>query len=309
VIGQELGYYRAEGLDMEFKAISSHAALTESISNGSLEFAVGSPTFLLPIVAKGEPFPAIQYYQYTYPFKWDWAVMPDSPIQALKDLDGKKLGVATFGTIEQQIGSIMLKQAGIDPARQAWTAVGEGTPGHVALQRGDIEAMIYFDTGFGGWDAAGLRYRLLPRPDDLPQIGGFYVEASPRLLQEKKDLAVGFARSIAKGSVFALENPDAGAKAFLKMFPEAGSPSKSEQQNVDAIKVAVARRMPLWKAPDPSITKWGFIREEEWKDEVEFAGLAEQVKDVKSLYTNDLIDEINTFDQEAVKRAAREYKG
>lgn len=309
VIGQELGYYREEGLDMDFKAITSHAALTEGIKNGSLQFAVGSPTFLLPLVAKGETFPAIQFYEYTYPFKWDWAVKTDSPIKEVADLKGKKLGVASFGTIEQQIGSIMLRQRGINPDTDvSWTAVGEGTTGHVALMRGDIDAMIYFDTGFGGWDAAGLQYRLLPRPPDVPQVGGFFIEATPELLKNQRAMAVGFARGVAKGTIFALENPDAGSKVFLKMFPESRVPSKSDEENIQAIKIAVARRMPLWRCPDPSVTKLGFIREQEWRDEVAFAGLTDKITDVHQFYTNELIDDINSFDVEAIKRQARDYR-
>jgi NitT/TauT family transport system substrate-binding protein len=309
VIGQQLGYFRDEGLDMEFKAIGTHVAITEGIKNGSLEFGVGSPTFLLPLVAKGDPFPAIQFFEYTYPFKWDWAVLENSPIKEIGDLKGKKLGVASFGTVEQQIGKAMLKQRGIDADSDVtWTAVGEGTPGHVALTRGDIDAMIYFDTGFGGWDAAGLRYRLLPRPNDVPQVGGFFIESTPQFLKDRREHAVGFARGVSKGTVFALENPDAAAKLFLKMFPESGSPGKSEAENVQAIKVSVARRMPLWKAPDPTITKWGFIREQEWKDEVAFAGLTDKITDVKPFFTNELIDDINKFDAEAVKRQARDFK-
>ena len=83
----------------------------------------------------------------------------NSPIQQVGDLKGKKLGVASFGTVEQQVGSYMLKQRGIDPEKDVtWTAVGEGNTGQVALTRGDVDAMIYFYTGFGGWDAANLKY-------------------------------------------------------------------------------------------------------------------------------------------------------
>ena len=59
VVGQELGYYRDEGLDLDFKAISTHVALLKGIRNGSLQFAVGSPTFFLPVAAaKDGSFPS-----------------------------------------------------------------------------------------------------------------------------------------------------------------------------------------------------------------------------------------------------------
>lgn len=307
-IGQELGYYRQEGLEVEFKAITAHTAILEGMKSGSVQFGVGSPTFLLPIVAKGEPFPPIQFYEYTYPFKWDWAVPVDSQINEVSQLKGKKLGVASFGTVEQQIGKAMLQQRGINPDTDvAWTAVGEGTTGNIALNRGDIDAMIYSDTGFGAWDVAGMKYRLLPRPTDVPQVGGFFIQTMPETLKNDRASAVGMGRGTAKGSVFALESPDAGASVLLKMFPEVGTPSKSASENIRDIKMTVAKRMQIWKSPDPTVAKWGFIREQEWLDEVKFAGLSGKVADVKPLFTNDLSDEINAFDAEAIKQQARSY--
>jgi len=270
---------------------------------------VGAPSIILPTAAKGETYPAIQFYEYTYPFKWDWVVAENSPIRELQDVKGKKLGVASLGTVEQPIGKIMLQKIGVNPESDVtWTAVGEGTTGHIALGRGDIDAMIYYDTGFGAWDVTGLKYRLLPRPDNLPQVGGFFFQATPATIKEKRTLAVGLGRGTAKGTIFALENPTASAELFLKMFPEAGVPSKSKDENVQDIKTVVARRMPLWKPYDSSVTKWGFTTEKEWRDEVEFMELTGKVADVGQFYTNELIDEINTFDAEAVKKQAREHR-
>ena len=308
VIGQELGYYREEGLEVEFKAIGSVAAMTEAVRNGNLRMSVGSPTFLLTAAAKGDAVPTRLFHEYTYPFKWDWAVPPDSQVKELSDLKGKKLGVANFGTIEQLIGKSMLRQVGIDPENDvSWTAVGEGTTGHIALSRGDIDAMIYYDTGFGAWDAAGLAYRLLDRPKGVPQVGGFFLQATPSAIQDQRALVVGMGRATAKGTVFALENTEAAARVFLKMFPEVGTTSNSTEENVKALMAILARRRPRWKSPDRSVTKFGFIREQELRDEVAFLELASKIADVKPFYTNELNDDINNFDAELIRRQAREF--
>jgi NitT/TauT family transport system substrate-binding protein len=307
VIGQELGYYREEGLEVEFKAVGSVAAMTEAVRSGNLTMSVGSPTFLLTSAAKGDAAPTRLFHEYAYPFKWDWAVPPDSPVRDLADLKGKKLGVANFGTIEQLIGKSMLRQVSIDPENDvSWTAVGEGTTGHIALSRADIDAMIYYDTGFGAWDAAGLAYRLLDRPKEVPQVGGFFLQATPSTLQNERAMAVGLGRGTAKGTVFALENIDAAAKTFLKMFPEVATASRTTEENVRALAAVLARRKPLWKSPDPSITKLGFIREQELRDEVKFLDLASAIPDVTPFFTNELNDEINAFDPEPIRRQARE---
>jgi len=51
----------------------------------------------------------------------------------------------------------------------------------------------------------------------------------------------------------------------------------------------------------------GFILESEILVDAKCAGL-DSIKDVKPLYTNELIDEINSFDVEKVRAEARNYK-
>jgi hypothetical protein len=43
----------------------------------------------------------------------------------------------------------------------------------------------------------------------------------------------------------------------------------------------------------------------EWEAQVAFVGLADKIKDVSPFFTNDLIEEINAFDKEAVMAQAK----
>ncbi len=59
----------------------------------------------------------------------------------------------------------VLRSLGIDPDKDVkWTAVGNGIPAGVALDRGAIDALAYYDTGFGQIEAAGMAIEMLPRP-------------------------------------------------------------------------------------------------------------------------------------------------
>ena len=126
---------------------------------------VGTPAFQFPLFAKGQLPPIVNYYEYTYPYKWDVAVKPESGIQKYEDLKGKKIGVSDLGTTDYPVTRAVLQNLGIDPDKDVtWTAVGAGVSAGVALQRGVIDALAYFDTGFGQIDAAGIAMRMLPRP-------------------------------------------------------------------------------------------------------------------------------------------------
>jgi NitT/TauT family transport system substrate-binding protein len=74
---------------------------------------------------------------------------------------------------------------------------------------------------------------------------------------------------------------------------------------VKSILFAAKRRIPLYRPPYPD-TKMGFIREEELLLDAKFLGL--DITDVKPLFTNDMIDEINHFDRQKVIAEAKAYK-
>jgi hypothetical protein len=43
----------------------------------------------------------------------------------------------------------------------------------------------------------------------------------------------------------------------------------------------------------------------EWEAQVEYAGLSGQIKNLAGCFTNDLIDEINAFDADAIRAKAK----
>ena len=68
---------------------------------------------------------------------------------------------------------------------------------------------------------------------------------------------------------------------------------------------AAKRRIPLYRPPYEN-TKMGFIREEELKLDAKFLSL--DIKDLKPIYTNDMIDEINNYDRGKIIEQAKSFK-
>src|SRR3954452_10494424 len=213
LIAEGLGYNREEGLAFTPAALGTNANVQIALDKGDIEFGVGTPSFQFPLFAKGQLPPIVNYYEYTYPYKWDVAVKPDSGIQKYEDLKGKKIGVSDLGTTDYPVTRAVLQNIGIDPDKDVtWTAVGAGVSAGVALQRGVVDALAYFDTGFGQIDAAGIAMRMLPRPTTIPMVGGQFLMAMPAMFEKERDLLVGFGRSVCKASQFLLANPTAGAR-------------------------------------------------------------------------------------------------
>jgi NitT/TauT family transport system substrate-binding protein len=308
LIGEALGYYKEEGLSFTPAALGTNSNAQIALDKNDTEFAVGTPSFQLPLYAKNQLPPIVNYYEYTYPYKWDVTVSPDSPIKSYADLKGKKIGVSDLGTTDYPVTRAVLQNLGIDPDKDVqWVAVGAGVSAGVALQRKVIDALAYFDTGFGQIEAAGIPMRFLDRPKDIPLIGGLFISARADFLKANRKTAVGFARAVNKSSEFLMANPEAGARAFLKLYPETAPRGASEADAVKSILFAARRRIPLYRPPYEN-TKMGFIRESELLLDAKFLGL-DSIKDVKPLYTNDLIDEINDYDRAKVIAEAKAYKG
>jgi NitT/TauT family transport system substrate-binding protein len=309
LIPEYLGYYKQEGLTLEFFPLGPNTVVMEQIASKRIDFATGVPTVQLPVVAKGEPLPTMNFYEFTYPFKYGLATSPESKIQAFSDLKGKTLGVSSLGLTDYPIFRLILKRNGIDPDKDvSIIAVGEGVVGGQALKRGAIEALFSYDTQFGAVEAVGIPLRYLPLPKNVPHVGGFYLTTRRETLKEHRNWAVGIGRAVAKAQVFIRENPDAAAYAYLQMFPESAPKASTLDQQIAAIKNPIVKRQAFFSSYDPGVKKWGEMTAAEFKEEVEFLELADKIKDVSGLFTNELIDEINAFDPEKIKAEARSFK-
>jgi NitT/TauT family transport system substrate-binding protein len=306
LIGEGLGYNKQEGFTLQPLWVGTTSNVIVGLANGSIDVGTTSFPFILPLYIKNQLPPLLAYFETTYPYKWDVVVPPDSPIKSYADLKGKKIGVSGLGSTEYPVTRAVLAGLGMNSDKDvgAWIAVGEGLPAGIALQRGMIDALAYFDTGFGQLDYAGIKFRYLPRPADLPMIGGAFLTATKTFLDKNRNLAVGYARSIRKATEFALVNPRAAAKVLLDMYPDLKVRGADLNTSINAVLAPVTKRTPLWHPPYPD-TKIGTIVEAETQREAQFLNM--KVPDTKPLYTNDLIDEINNFDVAAVQAQAKNF--
>jgi NitT/TauT family transport system substrate-binding protein len=307
MIGERLGYMRRAGFALEGLALGALSNVLVALDKGEIEFGILSPSVALPLFAKGQLPPIVAFYEYTYPYKWDVAVKPDSPIERYEDLRGRKVGVSNLGATDYPETRAVLANLGLDPDKDvSWAAVGEGVIAGVALDRGTIDALAYFDTGFGLIESAGIALRYLPRPARVPMIGGFFLAARRDYIERERAACVAFGRSVAMATEFVLANPAAGARAFLDMYPGTAPRGVAPQEAVKRTVHSIARRLTLYRPPYPG-ARLGEIHEAEWRAEADFLDLA--IPNLSPLFTNDLIAEINDFDRDQVIAEAKAWRG
>jgi NitT/TauT family transport system substrate-binding protein len=308
VLPQILGYYKEEGLTLDPVPFNSDAGGYALLESGQVDFAGGGPTSQFAMLGKGRKTTIINVMEHSYPFKYGMAVLPGSPIKSIEDIKGKRIGVTGFGGSEYAVARAVLKLIGLDPDKDvSWLAVGQNAVAGQALQRGDVDALYYYDTGFGTIESAGIQLKYIPNPPNLPKVGGIYVVTTQDFLKEHRGRVVGVMRAMLKAETFIQANPEAAAYLFTQMFPEATPKGKSIEEKVHAVLLPVKKRAALYTNYDTA-AKQGAMSAAEWHEEIVFSGLQDKIKDPSPLYTNELIDEANQFDHEKIRQQALDFK-
>ncbi|HEX2544309.1 MAG TPA: ABC transporter substrate-binding protein [Ramlibacter sp.] len=144
-IAEQLGFFKAEGLDVEIsdfagganalQALQAHAA---DIVSGAYEHTIHAQSknqFLQSIVLMGR---APQIAMGVSP-----RAVPG--YKGVADLRGRKIGVSAPGSSTNMVANIVLARAGIKASEVSYVGVGNSTAALAALRSGQVDAMSNTD--------------------------------------------------------------------------------------------------------------------------------------------------------------------
>jgi NitT/TauT family transport system substrate-binding protein len=306
-IAQQLGFFKQQGMTVNFVNMGGNAQVTSAIGRGQAQVGVGVPNFQVTTKASGQSLPGVDYYEYTYPSKWFLVIPPNSSITSISQLAGKKIGITSLGTADEQVMDSLLQEHGVNPKSVKYQVVGQTNAGGIALSKDQLDASLVWDSVLGAYDVAGIKYKILLSPSGIQKVGGFFLQASPTWLKNNQKLAVGFARAVSEATVYAVANPQAAAAAYLQMFPAAAT-TESKQQQVNDIVRTVKYRASHW-TPYTSGSQLGYIQPSEFKNEVAFASAQSKISDPTQFYTNNLISQIDNYSASAIQAEAKASSG
>ncbi|HEY1227341.1 MAG TPA: ABC transporter substrate-binding protein [Ramlibacter sp.] len=144
-ITEQLGYFKAEGLDVEISDFAGGAKALQALVGGSADVVSGAyehtinmqnrHQIIQSIVLMGRaPQIAIGVSNKTMP-----------GYKGLKDLKGKKIGVSAPGSSTNMIANLVLSRAGLQPTDVSFVGVGTSSGALAALRSGQIDAMSNTD--------------------------------------------------------------------------------------------------------------------------------------------------------------------
>ena len=144
-IADRLGFFQAEGLDVQVRDFAGGALALQAVHDGVAHVCSGAYEHTLRQQTQGHDYRA-------------FVVQGRAPQQALgvsvravpgyrrpADLRGRRVGVSAPGSSTQVMASVLLARAGVDAREVSFVGVGTGATAVAALRTGRVHALCHAD--------------------------------------------------------------------------------------------------------------------------------------------------------------------
>ncbi|MBB3181738.1 ABC transporter substrate-binding protein [Variovorax sp. Sphag1AA] len=312
----KLNFYKPNGVDVEYVNMSSMTQALQSLRAGHVDFGPAVPGLLLPAMAKDPSLDLVSVYKWLPRNANVIVVKPGSPIKSAADLAGKRIGVRSQGDTGIVITKTMLAELGLKDDKCEYIAIGDGAPAGAAIDNDRVDAMVTFDTAAARIELVGTKLRYVPITPKFAQVGSGWICVPRKLLKEERKSLVALFQGIAKSTIFSNANLEAAIDLHWAVYPESRPKGRSEDEARKELAFILKDRKNSWmRRPDDPDQRMGASSLSEWKANIEMTAdssknpkLAEELGDPNRLFTNELIDDINAFDRQAVVDMAKAFR-
>lgn len=144
-IAEQLGYFKAEGIDVDISDFASGARALQAMVGGSADVVSGAYEHTINLQSKNQFFPAfvLQGRAPAIAIGVSNKTMPG--YKSVADLKGKKIGITAPGSSTNMVCSLVLSRVGIKAEDVTYVGVGTSAGALTAMRSGQIDAISNSD--------------------------------------------------------------------------------------------------------------------------------------------------------------------
>lgn len=214
---RDAGFFQANGLEVEFRGLVSATNATRSVVSGEADIGWVDSVSSLQARQAGARIKCIS----AFAARLDYQIVGVKAASDMKQLDGKRFGVATIGGSTFVIPRLLLRKAGGNPDSVSWVAVGNSAARVQALVTGSIDATIT-TTSFMPIIARYDRLHLiLDTGPALPDFAYTWEIANESVIAKRKPALQAFIRATEQGIAWAQQNPAKAIALSQALLPDA----------------------------------------------------------------------------------------
>jgi NitT/TauT family transport system substrate-binding protein len=308
-IATKMGWFKDAGFSVQLVPLPGSTDCVKFVGTGEVPYALPSVEPLASLRPQG--LKAKVFYTAYQGNIYGPAVPADSPIKTLADLKGKKIGVQAMASAGYPVMRAIAASEGLNPDTDITiVVVGEGAQAAALVRSKQVDALSLYDVQYALIENAGVPLRRIEAKqiDRYPSNGFIALDET---LAKSRAQAVALAQGYAKGTIFAINNPEAAVRILWEVFPLTQATGKDEATALKDDMKAIEARIVNWKLEKAGVTHWGENSIANYDAYLDFLLKWEVIKqkpDVNDVVTNDLLTDIDKFDVDAVVAQAKGYK-
>lgn len=144
-IAEQLGYFKAEGLDVTIADFAGGSRALAAVVGGSADVVSGAFEHTVNMQFKGQPMRAFVLQGLAPQIVLGINPKTMAGYKTIADLKGKKIGVTAPGSSTNVMVNFVLAKAGLKPSDVSIVGVGAGSGAVAAMRSGQIDAMSNLD--------------------------------------------------------------------------------------------------------------------------------------------------------------------
>jgi NitT/TauT family transport system substrate-binding protein len=308
-IATKLGWFEKDGIKVDLVPLPGSTDCVKLVATKELQASLPSVEPLAIIRPQGVK--AKFFYTAYQANIYGIAVPADSPVKSITDLKGKKIGVTSMASAGVIVARALVKQAGMNPDSDVSIVVaGEAAQTAALVNSKQVDALSQFDTQYALTSNAGAKLRLLDHPEIKKFPSNGFVALEDYLKTNRKD-AVALARGYAKGTVFAIANPEAAIRILWEIYPQTKSTGKDEATALRDDLITLEARARNWRYEQVDGKRWGDNVEANYQAYLDWLleqGIIKTKTDAKDIVSNELLGDAINFDEKALIEEAKAYK-